>query len=139
VTDSSAVGTPWLVSQAMSSAVPGRTEATPNSQRTIQPTIRPPKSTITTAKGVSVPTASPVINNAAPDRGHQCDQRERLARSVPTANATNAVSTTNIEGLLWCSTACSTAPPSTRQTIDATMAAAAPVSPAAAAFRTSRH
>ncbi len=137
--DSSAADTPRLASQLMSSAVPGRTEAAPSSQRTVQPISSPPNSTITTAKGVSVPTASPLSSRAAPERGHQRDQCERRARSVPTTNATNAVSTTNSEGLPPCSTECSTAPCPTRQTADAMMAAAAPASPAATAFRASRH
>jgi len=58
---------------------------------------------------------------------------------VPTTNATNAVSTTNIEGLLPCSTARSIAPFSARQTADAAMAAAAPANPATAALRASCH
>jgi hypothetical protein len=123
----------------MSCAVPGRTEAAPSSQRSTQPASSPPNSTITTAKGVSAPTASPLSSRAAPERGHQRDQCERRARSVPTTNATNAVSTTKIEGLLPCSTACSTAPCSVRQTAVAMMAATAPADPAAAAFRASRH
>ena len=86
-----------------------------------------------------MPTASPLSSSAAPDHAHQRFQRERRARSVPTTNATNAVSTTNIEGLLPCSTACSIAPCPARQTTDAMMAVAAPASPAAAAFRASRH
>ena len=70
--------------------------------------------------------------------GHQRDQCERRVRSVPTTNATYAVSTTKIEGLLPCSTARSTAPFSARHAADAATAAAAPASPAAAALRASR-
>ena len=88
---------------------------------------------------MSAPTASPLSSRAAPERGHQRDQCERRARSVLTTNATNAVSTTKIEGLLPCSTACSTGPCSARQTADAMMAPAAPANPAATAFRASRH
>ena len=119
--------------------MPGRTEAAPSSQRTTQPTRRPPDATITTANGVSVPTASPLSSSAAPARGHHRDQCESRDRSVPTTNATNAVSTTNIDGLLPCSTACCTVACSIRQTADAMMAAAAPASPATTAFSASRH
>ena len=119
--------------------MPGRTEAAPSSQRTSQPARRPPDATITTAKGVSVPTASPLSSSAALERGHQRDQCESRDRSVPTTNATNAVSTTNVDGLLPCRTARCTASCSARQTTDAMTAAAAPASPAATAFRASRH
>ena len=119
--------------------MPGRTEAAPSSQRTTQPTRRPPDATITTANGVSVPTASPLSSSAAPARGHQRCQCESRDRSVPTTNATNAVSTMKIDGLLPCSTARSTVAFSTRQMTVAMTAAAAPASPAATAFSASRH
>lgn len=83
---------------------------------------------------MSVPTASPLTSSAAPARGHQRDQCERRVRSVPTANATSAVSATNVEGLLPCSTACSTAPCCVRQMTTVIVAAPAPASPAAMAF-----
>ena len=138
VTDRLAAGTPWAASQPASSAVPGRTEAAPSSQRTAHPTSSPPNAAMTTAKGVSVPTASPDSSSAAPAHGHHRDQCERRDRSVPTTNATNAVSTTNVAGLLPCRIACCSAACSARQTADATMAVAAPARPAVAAFRTSR-
>ena len=114
--------------------MPGRTEAAPSSQRTTQPTRRPPDAAITTANGVSVPTASPLSSSAAPVRGHQRCQRESRDRSVPTTNATNAVSTIKIDGLLPCSTARSTVAFSIRQMTVAMTAAEAPASPAATAL-----
>ena len=43
------MSTPWSFSQAISSPVAGRTDAARSSQRTSQPVISPPNSTITTA------------------------------------------------------------------------------------------
>ena len=131
--------TPRPVSHPVSSAIPGSTEAAPSSQRVTQPISRPPDATITTANGVSVPTASPLSSSAAPARGNHWCQRDSRDKSVPTTNATNAVSTTNIDGLLPCSTARSTVAFSTRQMTVAITAAAAPASPAATALSASRH
>ena len=139
MTDRSVVWTPWLVSHRVSSVSLGRTEAAPSSQRTTQPIMRPPDATMTTANGVSVPTASPLSSSAAPTRGHHCFQCESRDRSVPTTKATSAVSTTNVDGLLPCSTARSTVAFSIRQMTVATTAAAAPTAPAVTAFSASRH
>ena len=83
--------------------------------------------------------ASPVSISAAAEPVHHRDQRDRRLRSLPTRNATNAVLTTNMLGFLPWITACATAPPSVRQMVHATVAAAAAVSAATPALSASRH